>query len=369
MTPGPSPERDRSPLPFVVVAGILLVIGLRSDSFRIALPCFLLMGLSIATALAFRRPSTSTRSGWLVPHLLGPFLAAAGFSFMLFVSARTTGAGWLIVLICLLVGAMVVGAILPATTLIGVRVRVHGPSDVVAGEPFFATIEVARPGLGLVAEGVAPRSPRVAVLDGSNRMGPIVAERGVIREMTLVTSSSAPFGMVAFRRRMTVTLESPVHVAPRTGHAEVTDPASTAIDGELVGSHQAHGDRLRSVREYAAGDAMRLVHWPVSARRGSLVVKELETAADPHVHLVVELTGVPEVDDRICEDAMALCLRALDDHRRLTLYTFDGTTGRVTAIRHRRDAGRRLAEASTGRPPIPADPHGAVVHLSRTGIA
>lgn len=43
------------------------------------------------------------------------------------------------------------------------------------------------------------------------------------------------------------------------------------------------------VREYRAGDDLRHVHWPASARRGSLVVKEYELDLAPHVTVFADL--------------------------------------------------------------------------------
>ena len=54
------------------------------------------------------------------------------------------------------------------------------------------------------------------------------------------------------------------------------------------------GDTVRAVRPYVPGDAARLVHWPTSARRGTLVVREHEPPAALGVALVVDLNGSPD---------------------------------------------------------------------------
>lgn len=308
-------------------------------------------------------------SGIMLKGFLGPFWGALGFALMFFLAARTTGAGWLIVLCCLIVGATIIGAVVPPFTLMRLTVRASGPADAVAGEPFATTLEVSRPGLGLTAQSPPPGELKAAIVDGANPLWPMTSERAVIREMVLVISSSAPIGMFRWSRRMIIPFDRPIHVAPRLGAPRETAASDDAVEGELTGGRPTHGDRLRSVREYVDGDAMRLVHWPASARRGGLVVKELESPADPHLHLVVKLHGIPELDEHICEDAMATAVEALEARRPVTLHTNDGIAPRVTPVRHRRDAGRVLAEAAPGPVSEPDDVHGHVIRLTARGIA
>ncbi len=359
------------------LAGVLIVAGITlrlvAGGHRLA-PILVTLGLlaAIPGLVADRRARRqgaigAPPTGLLLPRSLAPLWGAVGFTLMFFLAARTTGAGWLIVLSCLIIGSVVVGVVVPPLTLARIRVRMSGPGDAVAGEPFTLSVAVDRPGLGLLAQGASPPTPLAAVLDGANPIGPVIARRGVIREMTVVISSSAPLGMLRASRRITVPLDHPVHVSPRMGRCQETGASQNAAEGEMAGSRPTHGDRLRSVREYADGDAMRLIHWPASARRGDLVVKELESPASPHLHLVVALTGVPEVDDPICDDAMATAVRALEDGRSITLHTNDGTGARVTPVRRPRDAGRCLAAADAGAVPEPHDAYGRIVRLTAPG--
>ena len=74
---------------------------------------------------------------------------------------------------------------------------------------------------------------------------------------------------------------------------------STSITGPAV-------DVVRAVRPYVAGDAARLVHWPTSARRGELVVREHDPPANDGVALVVDLSG----PQRLAEDGREPAPRA-----------------------------------------------------------
>jgi uncharacterized protein (DUF58 family) len=66
-------------------------------------------------------------------------------------------------------------------------------------------------------------------------------------------------------------------------------------DGRRLLLRRHSGFELHSVREYEQGESLRRVHWPSTARRGQLMVKELEDAPrdeiavllDAHAHAVV----------------------------------------------------------------------------------
>jgi uncharacterized protein (DUF58 family) len=65
-------------------------------------------------------------------------------------------------------------------------------------------------------------------------------------------------------------------------------------DGRRLLLRRAAGFDFHSVREYEQGESLRRVHWPTSARRGQLMVKELEDTA--HDGVVVLLDCDPAGD-------------------------------------------------------------------------
>jgi uncharacterized protein (DUF58 family) len=74
-------------------------------------------------------------------------------------------------------------------------------------------------------------------------------------------------------QRLALTPEHPsMDVA--SPHSPVTDPTRTA-----------------TVRDYRAGDPPRLIHWPTTARRGSMQVRVLEPATSLHVSLLIDVRG------------------------------------------------------------------------------
>ena len=94
-----------------------------------------------------------------------------------------------------------------------------------------------------------------------------------------------------------VTVAPPVVCDPAT---LVVRPRLTALDGLYSDAGRAAGDGRRillrraagfdfhSVREYEQGESLRRVHWPTSARRGQLMVKELEDRAHDGVVVILD---------------------------------------------------------------------------------
>jgi uncharacterized protein (DUF58 family) len=80
----------------------------------------------------------------------------------------------------------------------------------------------------------------------------------------------------------------------------VVRPRLTALDGLFSDAGRAGGDGRRvllrraagfdfhSVRDYEQGESLRRVHWPSSARRGQLMVKELEDTAHDGVVVILD---------------------------------------------------------------------------------
>jgi uncharacterized protein (DUF58 family) len=90
----------------------------------------------------------------------------------------------------------------------------------------------------------------------------------------------------------------------------VVRPRLAALDGLFSDAGRATGDGRRillrrpvgydfhSVRQYEQGESLRRVHWPTSARRGQLMVKELEDTSTDGVVVLIDCdsrctTGVP----------------------------------------------------------------------------
>jgi uncharacterized protein (DUF58 family) len=88
-----------------------------------------------------------------------------------------------------------------------------------------------------------------------------------------------------------------------------------AQDGRRLLLRRPTGFELHSVREYVEGESLRKVHWPSTARRGQLMVKELEDA--PRDEVVVLLDGDARVgNDRVFDVAVRAAGSVLHAHMR-----------------------------------------------------
>jgi uncharacterized protein (DUF58 family) len=70
-----------------------------------------------------------------------------------------------------------------------------------------------------------------------------------------------------------------------------SDAGGAVGDGRRILLRRSAGFDFHSVREYEQGESLRRVHWPTSARRGQLMVKELEDTANDGVVVVLDCDG------------------------------------------------------------------------------
>jgi uncharacterized protein (DUF58 family) len=168
----------------------------------------------------------------------------------------------------------------------------------------------------------ATRASRVpvasAVVRGTlGRLGPLECRlRGRGRNSTASTDlGRLPRGRYAISGTSLVvgdhlglqSVELPVHatgdalvVYPRLVELEslFSDAGRLGSDGRRLLLRRPTGFEFHSVREYAQGESLRRVHWPTTARRGQLMVKELEDTPRDAVAVVLDCdpagcTGAP----------------------------------------------------------------------------
>ena len=193
-----------------------------------------------------------------------------------------------------LVDAAVLGALWPMVTVRAVGMRiVHAPTDLVVGQLGSLEIELTGRASGLTVRCTgSPLLVADVISPGVTRIPIEVAARGAYRGIRIDVGSDAPFGIAVALRRRTLALPRQLLVGP----------ASVSVDapvGELVGEQtdtlprgvSMSGESVRAVRPYVVGDPSHLVHWPTSARVGTLVVRELEPPVATGLAIVVDLTA------------------------------------------------------------------------------
>jgi uncharacterized protein (DUF58 family) len=66
-----------------------------------------------------------------------------------------------------------------------------------------------------------------------------------------------------------------------------------SLDAVTATSPITDPTRTATIRDYRPDDPRRLIHWPSTARRGSLQVRVLEPATSLHVSLLLDIRGFP----------------------------------------------------------------------------
>lgn len=278
--------------------------------------------------------------------------------------ARTSGAGWMIVIASGVAAVLVVAVGWPTLALRRLRVVVSAPRDATVGRPVLLSVRLEGPRRhGLVLRLADPVTGWVRTrvpVDGELLAVP--SRRGVLSSLMVELRCAAPLGLVSRRRRFAVALVPPLEVGPSP--VGVPMPQA-ALAGGAGGEPRAHSrlgrDLVRTVREYVPGDQARLVHWPATARRGELMVKELDQPEQPHVVVVVDLRGPAPAAEDAASRAAGLAGAILGAGLTLVMATAERKGQVVAQVRSGVEAGRRLARSGNGAPPSGGFPAGSVV--------
>ncbi|PID95990.1 MAG: DUF58 domain-containing protein [Actinomycetales bacterium] len=213
---------------FVVAGLTVAVVGIGlgfQDVIRIGL---LLLGLPVLAALLIRRPA-----GLAVTRATDPAQLVADEPAQVYTTVTNTGNRGT--------------AFMLATERLGKRL---GQS----------------PRILLAAVGPAHRRTiRYAVrptVRGRHRLGPLTVH---LRD---------PFGLT--RRSVDVGATTEIIVLPRIDPLPGRRPSGSGLgtEGEIPHLVALHGEDDQSIREYRDGDDLRRIHWPTTARTGSLVVRQ-----------------------------------------------------------------------------------------------
>jgi uncharacterized protein (DUF58 family) len=253
----------------------------------------------------------------------------------------------------------VVGIVWPVASIARLEVEVVAPPDASVGDTVPLRLKIG---------GHAPRLD-VRVLDpagvwlrtaapASGELLHVAARRGVFHYVRVQLRTSAPLGVFVRTRTLRVELGFPTTVAPRPTSAApmlqpIPDHTTTATVPAFAGGA---GDTVRAVRPYVAGDPARLVHWPTSARRGELVVREYDPPPALGIALVVDLRG--QAVEAAASQAMGIGIATIAAGGVVCCCTHE-EDGPVTAlVTDALTFGRLLARAIPGEPgePLPGWP-------------
>jgi uncharacterized protein (DUF58 family) len=290
---------------------------------------------------------------------------------ILFAVGTNVQAGWLSVLAALLLGAVAGGTFLPSRMVRGVRVQVRAPATAQQGDKVTVVHILSNDArgmrLGVVLDDafLEPTSRWVGDLRPGERLESSTqraAHRRGPNDGSLVTvRSTEPFGIARASRHVTVEAETLVH--PRVeqlGELTFVDPAATTERAIHAWPRRGDGPEYLGIREYRPGDSMRHVHWPSTARLGTVMVREFEAEQTRRIAIVVDSTrdagGSGDTWtplDATCCAAASVAMAALTGGRGARLITGTGDHVEVLARTDGATLLDRLARlVPAGGPPV-----------------
>ncbi len=206
--------------------------------------------------------------------------------------------------------------------------RRAGKGALLEGEDVWVSLDVQpesrTPAAGIaITETIARFGEQVTTLSraGGGYRGTYVLER-VPRGRYIVEEARAtiddPFGLA----RLDVDLDArgSLLVYPRLVLLDrlFSEGGAHAQDGRRLLLRRPSGFDLHSVREYEQGESLRKVHWKTTARRGQLMVKELEDAPRDEIAVILDADASAVVEDSFDVQVRAAgsILRAHASHAR-----------------------------------------------------
>jgi uncharacterized protein (DUF58 family) len=251
---------------FIVAAVALLVVAYWAGSAQVQLAAALALALVLVAVViaAFRRPYLH------VDRTFSPSLVAAGGS---------------------------------ATVTLHVRNLARRPTAPTTWRDSLPWPGDATGRLAALTSGDATLVRRGSTTDSRYRI--VAPRRGVYSVGPLLVDFDDPFGLAHGTRR--VEGEHTLTVTPAVVPLPETAVGFAAGEGtaKLVQHSILGNDDDLMTREYRRGDAMRRIHWRVSARQGELMVRQEEQRAKPELRLIVDTRLDAYSDVRQAQDAGA----------------------------------------------------------------
>ncbi|MDD5307152.1 MAG: DUF58 domain-containing protein [Deltaproteobacteria bacterium] len=215
-------------------------------------------------------------------------------------AAVNTGNNLLFLVLGLMLGLIIVSGILSEATLRGLVPCRKCPPRVEAGRTFSVELSLKNEKRRVASYSVELRDEIdgqpfkrrcffLRVAPGEERAISYRCElprRGLARFDGIVVSTRFPFGL--FEKRRFATFESEVIVLPAP--LDVRLPSDMVVHGAggRTAERRGPGQDFLELREMATGDDPRRIHWPSSARTGTLFLSETEAEAQGFVEVVLD---------------------------------------------------------------------------------
>ncbi|UCC65058.1 MAG: DUF58 domain-containing protein [Anaerolineae bacterium] len=127
-------------------------------------------------------------------------------------------------------------------------------------------------------------------------------ERGLFRLGPVSLSTGDPFGLFHITRYLYQT--SPIVVYPATVELRAFAPPIGRLPGGDAVRRRTHHvtTNVSGVRDYAPGDSFSRIHWPSTARKDRLIVKEFELDPTADIWIFVDMQHEVQVGQPVKED-------------------------------------------------------------------
>ena len=205
-------------------------------------------------------------------------------------------------------GGLLLGLVASCAVLAWFSARGHRmqrrllPDRLAAGSPVRVSLDLERDSIGVgawsvVEEAVPPQltgAPTLAVPSGWGRLRTVhhyqlaTQVRGRYQIGPSVWATTDPLGLACTRRRLggtnLLTVTPAIHRLGET--ARGTGAGMTGESAQLRSSLLGPDDAL--IREYRPRDEMRRIHWPSTARTGTLMVRREERAWEPSALILLD---------------------------------------------------------------------------------
>jgi len=289
----------------------------------------------------------------------------AGGALLLFLVGTSVQAGWLLVLAACLAGPVLAGLVLPRRMVRGIELERRAPAEAFQGDDVR---------VGLVVHNRS-RGPRLALELRDEHLDPtrafvralapgetVIVEtrrtawrRGAHVTSDVVLASAAPFGVAERRRRVPVPSATVVYPRlVRLDELAFLESAPTPERAIHSAPRLGTGPDYLGIREYRVGDSMRYVHWPSTARLGTLMVREFEREQTRRLVVVIDsVADVPVAGgatplDVCCSVAASVAFAAHGGGRGVRLVTAANGEPVSVARGERAETLRWLAELRAG---------------------
>ena len=145
-----------------------------------------------------------------------------------------------------------------------------------------------------------------------------------------------PFGLL--RRQVVWTEPAPLYVHPRTVNLDGSSSGFLRdIEGLPTKDLSPSDVSFHALREYAAGDDPRNIHWKTTARTGKMMIRQFEETRRSHLALTLSTSLSDYLDPEEFELAVAACgslgLQALKEEKQLSVLVHGGSLHAGTSRR------------------------------------